>query len=257
MKEGKPNSNNNISAFSRGLMIAFAASLLVSVYLLFTLPSDLRFKGNLQYLDLVTPILVKLYIALGVTVALACFALYAEMKNTKVVIVLKEKSAAQSVEEKIQSESNRLDSLDSTSITSKDAITILTSSLNLIGKSLNAVAGACYTTKEEENVKYVELISGYALPLTETDVLRFNFGEGLVGQAAKSGSAIYVDEIPEGYIQAVSGLGQSSPRFILILPLKKNNEVKGVLEVATFKAISPQEKQMAEKFAGEIGARLS
>jgi len=257
MMEGSQHSDNKITRFSRGLIIAFAISLLLSIYFVFTLPFDLRIKGNLQYMDLVTPVLVKLYLSLFFTATLACVALYAEMKNTKVAIVYKEKGNVQTAEEKNQSESTKLDILDSKSITSKDDKSILADSLNILGSRFSAGSGACYIIKEESDRKIIELVSGYALSLTETETLQYNFGDGLIGQVAKSGLPIYLDEIPEGYVQVVSGLGSASPRYILILPLKKNNEVRGILEIATFKAISQHEKQMAEKFSGEIGERLS
>jgi len=255
--EGSQNSDNKLSRFSRALTLAFAISLLLSIYFLFTLPSDLRIKGNLQYMDLVAPILVRLYLALFATIALACVALYAEMKNIKVAIVYKEKSAAQVAEEKSQSEFISQDALDSKSITAKDTKAILTDSLNALVNRFSAGSGACYITGLESDTKFAELVSGYALPLTESEVLRYNFGEGLIGQVAKTGAPIYLDEIPEGYVPVESGLGKASPRHIFIFPLKKNDEVKGILEIATFKAISQQEKQMAEKFSGEIGERLS
>ena len=255
--ESAHNTGNKISGFSKGLMIAFGVALLYSIYLLFSLPSDLRFKGNLQYFDLVTPVLIKLYLALGLTALLAIITLYAEMKNTKVAIVYKDKTASEMAEEKTQSEITRSDTLDSKAITAKNDRDLLNDSLSALSKRLDGVAGACYMAGEEQGSQMMELVSGFALPLSESDVVRFNYGEGLVGQVAKSGIPIYLDEIPEGYFHVVSGLGQTSPRFVLILPMKKSGEVKGVLEVATFRAISAPEKQMAEKFASDMGERLS
>jgi methyl-accepting chemotaxis protein len=255
--ESTQNTGNKISGLSKGFMVAFAISLLVTIYLLFTFPADLRFKGNLPYLDLVIPVLIKLYASIGITLVLAFIMLYAEMKNTKVAIVYKEKSASQIAEEKTTAEATKLDNLDSKTIAAKNPKELLGEALNIISKRLNGVAGACYLTKEEGDSRFAELISGFALPMAETDVIRFNYGEGMVGQVAKSGTSIYIDDIPEGYFQVVSGLGQASPKFIFILPVKKNNEVKGILEVATFQKISDHEKQLIDKFASEIGERLN
>lgn len=248
--------NNPISGFTKALLWAFVASVLLSIYLLFMLPSDLQFKGNVQFMDLVNPVLVRLYIGLGITFFLACVALYAEMKNTKVAIVLKEKTAAQVALEKDQSESSKVEALDSKIIKSKDATTILSESLTLLGKKLEAVVGACYAVKEENKAKFVEMVTGFALPLSDQSVIRFDIGEGMIGQVAKSGMPMYLSDIPEGYVQVESGLGNASPRFIFILPMKKGNEVQGILEIATFRAITDQERRMAEKFAEEIGERL-
>jgi GAF domain len=212
-----------------------------------------------QSMDMVTPVLGKVYIALGLSAFLACSALYLEMKKTKVVLVIKEKTESEKAVERTQAETDvaNLEILDSKVITSTDTITLLSDSLQALGKKLHAVAGACYISKEINNTKIVELVSGYALPLSQKDVVRFDFGEGMIGQVAKSGSSIYLDEIPEGYVQVESGLGQASPRYIMIVPLKKSSDVKGVLELATFKVISPNQREMIEKFALEIGKRIT
>ena len=246
-----------LANLSKGILVAFTLALLISFYLLFTLPSELRFKGNLQNAELITPVLVKLYVMLAITAGLAILSIYAEIKRTKVAIVYKEKTTAQIEDEKNQAESGTIASLDAKSVSGGNPTEILTHALNTLAKQLDGVAGASYLCKEESGVRFAELVMGFALPLSESDVIRFNFGDGMVGQVAKSGTAIYVDDIPDGYFQVISGLGQASPKFILVLPLKKNNEVKGVLEVATFKGISDQGKQAAEKFGLEIGERLS
>lgn len=255
--DGNINTGNGLSRYSKVLVVAFAASLLLSIYLLSGLPADLKFKANVQYMDLINPVLMKLYLALALCAILAAVTIYVEMKNKRTVIVYKEKTESQSAEEKSSAESNRtLDAMNSKAITAKDSKTILSDTLNLIAKELEAVSGACYFPGEAEGQRFVELHSGFALPVSETDVLRFNFGEGIVGQVAKSGSTIYLDEIPEGYFQALSGLGQAIPKFVLVLPLKKGNDIKAVVELATFKAIGQRERQAAEKFANEIGERL-
>jgi len=255
--EKRQNSGNIIPTLTKGILGAFALSLLISIYLLFTLPADLRFRGNLQNLELVSPILIKLYITLAITAIIAVLAVFTEIRRVKVAIVYKEKTTAQVENEKVQAESTNIAALDAKSIAKGNTTEILNNALNALAMRLEGAAGACYLCKEEGGTRFAELVTGFALPLSESDVVRFNYGDGIVGQAAKSGASIYIDDIPEGYFQVVSGLGQASPKFILILPLKKNNEVKGILEVATFKSVSNSERQMAEKFATEIGESLS
>ena len=256
--DSNTNTGGELSKYSKALIYAFGASLLLSIYLLSGLPSDLKYKANVQYFDLVNPVLIKLYLALGLSAILATVSIYLEMRTKRTIIVYKEKSEEQFKEERATTESNRaLDGLDSKSIIAKENKSILADSLSLLAKELEAGTGACYILGEENGQRFVELHSGFALPIAETDTIRFNFGEGIVGQVAKSGTAIYLDEIPEGYFQVLSGLGQASPRFMLVLPVKKGNDLKAVMEVATFKSIGLKEKQAAEKFVNEIGERLS
>ncbi|TXF98062.1 response regulator [Massilia arenae] len=61
-------------------------------------------------------------------------------------------------------------------------------------------------------------------------------GEGLVGQAAFEKQRILVANLPDDYIQIVSGLGQASPRNIVLLPILFEGQVKAVIELASFEA---------------------
>lgn len=238
------------------ILAGFVLALLLSAYLLLNLATDLQFKGGLPYPDLALPILYKLYVVLGITAALAIALIYWEMKNTKQIIVFKEKTAAQKKEEQSQNESHSKRSLESKSVTGVSNADIISNALKTLANTFQIVAGACYISKADNDTKRVELINGFGLPLSETDVIEFKYGEGLIGQVAKSGLPIYVDEIPEGYFQVTSGLGSALPRFVMVLPLKKNDEVIGVLEAALFKPLNDSDRNQVEKFSNEIGARL-
>ena len=74
--------------------------------------------------------------------------------------------------------------------------------------------------KKEANAR-VELKAGYALSIGESTVIKYEFGEGLIGQSAASGNTLYVDDVPEGYIKIVSGLGSASPKYLLDCARKK------------------------------------
>ena len=64
--------------------------------------------------------------------------------------------------------------------------------------------------------------------------MSFEMGEGLVGQVAQTGEVINLNEVPDGYIQVISGLGKASPSSLIIYPVKKNEEVIAVFELASF-----------------------
>jgi methyl-accepting chemotaxis protein len=73
---------------------------------------------------------------------------------------------------------------------------------------------------------------------------------------AASGKSVYIDEVPEGYINIISGLGTSSPRYLLITPLTKGGDVKGVLEVATFQPLTERKRKQLEEMASMLAQRL-
>jgi len=67
---------------------------------------------------------------------------------------------------------------------------------------------------------------------------------------AKDGRAIKLSQIPEGYMEVVSGLGSAYPHYLMLFPAKNNNqEVKAVIELATFKNIVGQDLIFLEEMA--------
>ncbi len=59
-------------------------------------------------------------------------------------------------------------------------------------------------------------------------------GEGLAGQAWQEGDLIYLTDVPQNYIRITSGLGDANPTSVLIVPLKVNENIFGVVEIASF-----------------------
>ena len=69
---------------------------------------------------------------------------------------------------------------------------------------------------------------------SEKDRVEFTLGEGLSGQTALDKELKIINDLSEGYITVVSGLGSSSPKNLLIIPFVKNNKTIALLELAAF-----------------------
>lgn len=116
--------------------------------------------------------------------------------------------------------------------------------VSCICTQVNAGQGVLYEAYEEKDGSYLRQISSYAYVRSKDDISDIAFGEGLAGLAAKEDRLISIDNVPESYLNIVSGLGSSTPLHILILPLRLSDKVVGVLELALF--WSPNEEENNE-----------
>ena len=129
--------------------------------------------------------------------------------------------------------------------------------MQAICKQLDAGQGALYITEEKDGKRTIELKTGYALTIGESTVISYEVGEGLIGQSVASGRTLYIDDVPDGYIKIISGLGSASPRYLLITPLRKNDQVIGAIELASFTAIHDDQRKFVEESAQLIAGKIS
>lgn len=127
--------------------------------------------------------------------------------------------------------------------------------INLV-KFLKANQGMLFNLIEEEEEKYLKLISTYAWDREKFLEKRVEVGEGLIGSVAVDKFTVYMTDVPEDYIEIKSGTGSANPRSILITPLKVDNEILGVLEIASFNEFEKYEIQLVETIADNIASTL-
>jgi hypothetical protein len=244
------------------LTLLFFIGILVTGYVVYTLPQQMMWSQAIHILnmDLARSVFIKPGIVIVITFGLAIAAISTALKAKKEIIVYLEKkkgtNAAQTGSDGENTDSTDVAAFRSLIQGADNQKQILEQGLNAICQQTEAGQGALYLVSESDGKRVLELKQGYALSLAESQTIRFEFGEGLIGQAAASGQNLYLDEVPEGYIKIVSGLGTASPRYLFIVTLKKEGEVKGVMEIASFVALKEnarkQVDEMAQIFAGKI-----
>ncbi len=239
---------------SLALAIVFFVATLFSAYMLYALPSKLMLTEGYSSVFLST------YLAVAVAFLIGLFTVYQALNTQREVIVYKEK-AEESIDDTAAAEGQKttisLESIKGALTGNKPSKEIAQDFLHAVCKQLEVGQGAYYATVEKEGARKVELINGYALSIGEGTSVGFDFGEGLIGQAAAEGRTLYVDDIPEGYIKIVSGLGSASPRYLLIVPVKKEKSVLGIIELASFKPLHEDQRKFVEESAALLSTKLA
>ena len=128
--------------------------------------------------------------------------------------------------------------------------------LSQVCHSLEASQAAAFQVVQEEDHRVIEMFSSFAYHVPEGEQIIFRFGEGIAGQVAKEGVTAQIDAVPEGYIQILSGLGKATPSHLLVIPIKKEGEVVGVVEIASFKPFNHAQVVALETFLEKLALKL-
>ncbi|MBW3544546.1 MAG: GAF domain-containing protein [Bacteroidetes bacterium] len=116
--------------------------------------------------------------------------------------------------------------------------------------------GGLFLVEEEKDQKVLSLKACYAYNRKKYHQRSFEIGEGLIGQAYLEKDTIYMTDVPNGYTTITSGLGEVTASSILILPLVNNEEIVGILEIASLKVIPENHIDFLQKASQSIASTL-
>jgi len=128
---------------------------------------------------------------------------------------------------------------------------------NLV-KYINANQGGLFVINDDDkNDKFIELLACYAYERRKYLEKRVDMGVGVIGRSLKEQRSIYMTDLPKEYINITSGLGQAVPNALLVVPLKVNDELYGVVELAGFNSFEDHIIKFVEEVGESIAATIS
>ncbi|HPI45096.1 MAG TPA: cache domain-containing protein [Tenuifilaceae bacterium] len=123
---------------------------------------------------------------------------------------------------------------------------------------LNASIGGIFILNEnkETNDKTFDMVSAFAYDRKRFLNKSYHFAEGLIGACAAERDIVMLTEIPQEYIEITSGLGDSNPNFLFLIPLITEEQVMGVIEIASLRKFQEHEIGFVRELAKSIATTL-
>jgi methyl-accepting chemotaxis protein len=125
-------------------------------------------------------------------------------------------------------------------------------------KYLNANQGGFYVIDDDDKDNiHIRLVSSYAFDRKKQLEALLQIGEGLVGRCVKEKEVIYITNLPDGFMYITSGLGDRTPNVLLISPLIFEENIFGVIEIASFNEIDDYKRFFIQEACERIASSIS
>ena len=138
----------------------------------------------------------------------------------------------------------------------RDLTTVGRMLLSELAPLVSAQQGVIYQMESEESGTMV-LLSAFADSDPDGHAHRLHVGTGLVGQCAAEKQRMLITDVPTDAIPIRSGLFQSVPRSIIVLPILFEDRVKAVIELASLRIFTASHLAFLDQLTSSIGIVLN
>ncbi len=123
-------------------------------------------------------------------------------------------------------------------------------------KYVSANQGAIFQIIKEDEEQSLELIAAYAWEREKFVDKKLDLKSNLIGQAVLEREYMLIKDIPEEFVHITSGLGEATPKSLIIIPLIFNDVCCGAMELASFTEFDEKTvsflNQLSENIASAI-----
>jgi HAMP domain-containing protein/CheY-like chemotaxis protein/GAF domain-containing protein len=139
----------------------------------------------------------------------------------------------------------------------RDMTTVSQMVLSELAPLVDAQQGVFYVNGGNNGTPLMKLLGSYAFTERKNLSNQFAPGQGLVGQCILEREKILLTNVPDDYIHIGSGLGQATPLNVIVLPVLFENEVKAVIELASFNRFNDTHLTFLDQLTESIGIVLN
>ncbi|WP_284317248.1 response regulator, partial [Methylobacterium gnaphalii] len=139
----------------------------------------------------------------------------------------------------------------------RDLATVSNLILSEIASLVSAQRGVFYMVEDEGGEPVLDLTASYAFTERKNLSNRYHLRQGLVGQCAFEKKRILLTNVPGDYITIGSALGEAPPLNIIVLPVLFEQEVRAVIELASFNRFSETHQSFLDQLTESIGIVLN
>jgi GAF domain-containing protein len=125
--------------------------------------------------------------------------------------------------------------------------------IRFITRYLGAQQGGLFIVRQDEKSSYLELAACYAYDRKKFIERRIEIGVGLIGQTYLEGQTTMLTKLPPGYTYITSGMGETTPGCVVIVPMMYNKQTEAIIEIASLEKFEDYQISFLEK-AGEFVA---
>jgi signal transduction histidine kinase/CheY-like chemotaxis protein/HAMP domain-containing protein len=139
----------------------------------------------------------------------------------------------------------------------RDLATVSNLIMSELAPLVDAQYGVFYVTTRDEDETKLELLASYGAESPDELKQEFQLREGLIGQAAADRRPILLKDVPPDFIRIGSGLGHAKPANVNILPALFEDEVKAVIELASFNEFNETHQNFLDQLMESVGIVLN